>query len=97
MSSIKRPLAIILCTAGLLAAAYTVDPPTTAPGDTIQDCTAWDVAQSTDTCNSIADYGFITLDQLYAYVSQIIIISSLCMLLILLHRIHLLPLAVVPS
>ncbi|KAL7811323.1 hypothetical protein V8C26DRAFT_437473 [Trichoderma gracile] len=63
----KHSLALVLCTAGLLAAAYTVDPPTTAPKDTIQDCTAWDVAQSTDTCQSIADWGFITLDQLYAY------------------------------
>ncbi|KAL7934419.1 hypothetical protein V8C35DRAFT_327295 [Trichoderma chlorosporum] len=63
----KQSFATVLCAAGCLAAAYTVDPPTTAPSDTIQDCTSWDVAQSTDTCQSIADYGFITLDQLYAY------------------------------
>lgn len=70
MAKMQKSLAIVLCATGLLAAAYTVDPPTTAPKDTIQDCTSWDVAQSTDTCQSIADFGFITLDQLYAYVCQ---------------------------
>ncbi|KAJ4856958.1 hypothetical protein T069G_07855 [Trichoderma breve] len=63
----RQSLAVVLCAAGLLAAAYTVDPPTTAPSDTIQDCTSWDVVSSSDTCQSIADFGFITLDQLYAY------------------------------
>lgn len=63
----RQSFAVVLCATGLLAAAYTVDPPTTAPSDTIQDCTSWDVASSSDTCQSIADFGFITIDQLYAY------------------------------
>ncbi|KAK0757408.1 hypothetical protein N5P37_010131 [Trichoderma harzianum] len=63
----RQSIAVVLCATGLLAAAYTVDPPTTAPSDTIQDCTSWDVVSSSDTCQSIADFGFITLDQLYAY------------------------------
>lgn len=66
----RQSFAVVLCATGLLAAAYTVDPPTTAPSDTIQDCTSWDVVSSSDTCQSIADFGFITLDQLYAYVCQ---------------------------
>ncbi|KAK8091448.1 LysM domain-containing protein [Apiospora hydei] len=50
-----------------LVSAYTVDPPTTAPADTIQDCTNWAVATSSDTCESLAEYGFITLDDVYRY------------------------------
>ncbi|KAI1354385.1 carbohydrate-binding module family 50 protein [Xylaria sp. FL0043] len=46
---------------------YLVDPPTTAPSNTIQDCSGWAVATSTDTCESIADDNFITLSQLYTY------------------------------
>ncbi|KAI0413503.1 carbohydrate-binding module family 50 protein [Xylaria grammica] len=46
---------------------YLVDPPTTAPGDTIQDCTNWAVAMSSDTCESIADDNFISLSDLYIY------------------------------
>lgn len=48
---------------------YLVDPPTTAPGDTIQDCTNWVVATSSDTCESIAEDNFIALPDLYIYVS----------------------------
>lgn len=51
-----------------LGAAYLVDPPTTAPSDTIPDCTNWAVATSSDTCNTLADSGGITLSQLYSYV-----------------------------
>jgi len=47
---------------------YAVDPPTTAPSDTIQDCTNWAVASSTDTCQTIANSNFITLAQLNTYV-----------------------------
>ncbi|KAI0806567.1 carbohydrate-binding module family 50 protein [Xylaria sp. FL0064] len=50
-----------------LTLGYLVDPPTTAPSNTIQDCSGWAVATSTDTCESIADDNFITLSQLYAY------------------------------
>ncbi|KAI1120091.1 hypothetical protein F5Y10DRAFT_290335 [Nemania abortiva] len=50
-----------------LTLGYLVPPPTTAPSNTIQDCTNWAVASSTDTCQSIADSNFITLDQLYTY------------------------------
>ncbi|KAI0449632.1 carbohydrate-binding module family 50 protein [Xylaria acuta] len=46
---------------------YLVDPPTTAPDDTIQDCTNWAVATSSDTCESIADDNFISLLDLYTY------------------------------
>ncbi|KAI0191405.1 hypothetical protein EV127DRAFT_338251 [Xylaria flabelliformis] len=50
-----------------LTLGYLVDPPTTAPSDTIQDCTNWAVAASTDTCQSIAEDNYITLSQLYTY------------------------------
>ncbi|KAI1281721.1 carbohydrate-binding module family 50 protein [Xylaria sp. FL0933] len=50
-----------------LTLGYLVDPPTTAPSNTIQDCSGWAVATSTDTCESIADDNFITLSQLYTY------------------------------
>ncbi|KAI1108517.1 carbohydrate-binding module family 50 protein [Nemania sp. NC0429] len=55
-------LALISLTLG-----YLVDPPTTAPSDTVEDCSNWAVASSDDTCESIADDNFITLSQLYAY------------------------------
>lgn len=54
------------------ATAYTVPPPTTAPSDTISDCTNWQVAASSDTCQSLADDGLLTLAQLYDYVSSLI-------------------------
>lgn len=50
------------------AAQYQVDPPTTAAPDTIKDCTWWQVASSTDTCLSISENSFITLEQFYTYV-----------------------------
>ncbi|RYC65769.1 hypothetical protein CHU98_g428 [Xylaria longipes] len=50
-----------------LTLGYLVPPPTTAPSNTIQDCTNWAVASSTDTCQSIADSNYITLAQLYTY------------------------------
>lgn len=54
----------------LLAAAqtYTIPPPTTAPPDTILDCTNWYVGVSSDTCAFIASSNGITLQQLYSYV-----------------------------
>lgn len=52
----------------LAAAQWTIDPPTTAPDDTIKDCTNWWIAADGDTCESIAEANFITVDQLYAYV-----------------------------
>ncbi|KAH8682067.1 hypothetical protein BX600DRAFT_544498 [Xylariales sp. PMI_506] len=53
--------------AAVLASAYTIPPPTTAPNDTISDCTNWQVATSSDTCQTLADDGFLTLAQLYDY------------------------------
>ncbi|KAI3336889.1 carbohydrate-binding module family 50 protein [Xylariaceae sp. AK1471] len=55
-------LALISLTLG-----YLVDPPTTAPSNTIQDCSYWAMASSDDTCESIADGNHITLSQLYTY------------------------------
>lgn len=52
-----------------IAQEYTVPPPTTAPTDTILDCTNWHVGASGDTCASLADIYAITLQQLYRYVS----------------------------
>ena len=52
----------------LAAGQYTVPPPTSAPPDTIQDCTNWYVGADGDTCAGISDDNFITLDQLYRYV-----------------------------
>ncbi|KAH8163292.1 hypothetical protein CIB48_g4954 [Xylaria polymorpha] len=49
------------------ALGYLIDPPTTAPDDTIQDCTNWAVASSSDTCESIADDYFISLSDLYTF------------------------------
>ncbi|KAI1211217.1 uncharacterized protein F4807DRAFT_466534 [Annulohypoxylon truncatum] len=50
-----------------LVSGYTVDPPTTAPSDTIKYCTRWVVAVSSDTCSTLASDGTITPDQLYSY------------------------------
>jgi hypothetical protein len=47
----------------LSATCYIVDPPTTAPNDTIQDCTNWVVASSTINCQTIASNYSITLKQ----------------------------------
>ena len=40
-----------------------VDPPTTAPNNTIQDCTNWDVASSSDTCQTLSSNNGITLQR----------------------------------
>ncbi|KAK8036495.1 LysM domain-containing protein [Apiospora marii] len=53
-----------LCASSL---GYTIDPPTTAPSDTLQDCTNWYVGVSSDKCDAIANDNFITLEQLYRY------------------------------
>lgn len=50
-----------------LSSAYTVDPPTTAPSDTIKDCTAWVVVAATDTCAALASDNSITLAQFNQY------------------------------
>ena len=55
--------------AAAVAAQYTVDPPTEAPSDTITDCTLWVVADGTETCEALASDNFLTLNQLYVYVS----------------------------
>ena len=48
---------------------YDVDPPTTAPSDTISDCTNWAVATSSDTCQSLAAQGDdISVQQFLNYV-----------------------------
>jgi hypothetical protein len=65
------PLTLTLTTLHLLftaAAAYTLDPPTTANPDTIPDCTYWHVAEATDTCDSISASYYITLAQFTTYV-----------------------------
>ncbi|KAI1360466.1 carbohydrate-binding module family 50 protein [Xylaria arbuscula] len=49
------------------ALGYLVDPPTTAPDDTVQDCTNWVEATSSDTCESIAAANFLALSDLYTY------------------------------
>ncbi|KAK6857297.1 hypothetical protein PG990_010859 [Apiospora arundinis] len=49
------------------AAQFQEAPPTTAAPDTIRDCTYWQVAAAEDTCDSIAAYWGITLDQFKAY------------------------------
>ncbi|KAH6724401.1 hypothetical protein BKA61DRAFT_29479 [Leptodontidium sp. MPI-SDFR-AT-0119] len=49
------------------AQQYTIPPPTTAPADTILDCTNWQVGASGDTCALLADTNGITLQQLYRY------------------------------
>jgi len=51
----------------MAAAQYIIDPPTTAPEDTIRDCTNWWIATESDTCESLAEAGFISLEQLYDY------------------------------
>lgn len=59
----------LLLLAQLAAAqAYTVDPPTTAPADTIEDCTNWYVGVAGDACSTIASNNFIEVTQLYSYV-----------------------------
>ncbi|KAH7362759.1 LysM domain-containing protein [Plectosphaerella cucumerina] len=52
---------------GLGAAQFTVEPPTTAPPDTLKDCTNWHVAAAGDTCADVAAQNFITEAQLYRY------------------------------
>jgi len=49
-------------------AQYTVDPPTTAPNNTILDCTNWVVVTSSDTCTALAVNNGITLAQFDTYV-----------------------------
>lgn len=56
----------------IVAAQFPENPPTDAPPDTIEDCTAWVVASDVDTCQSLADYGLITLDEVYAYVRTLL-------------------------
>jgi hypothetical protein len=60
----------------MVAAQFTVDPPTTAPDDTIRDCTNWWVALDGDTCELIAESNFISLEQLYAYVCCLSLLSD---------------------
>jgi len=59
---------------GCLVAAgstYLVDPPTTAPSDTVSDCSNWAVASSSDTCDSLAAQGDdITTQQFLNYASR---------------------------
>ncbi|KAM7196725.1 hypothetical protein V8F20_006918 [Naviculisporaceae sp. PSN 640] len=45
-------------------AQWLVEPPTTAPADTVQDCTYWTVAGSSDTCRTLADDNFISVVEL---------------------------------
>ncbi|ETS76430.1 hypothetical protein PFICI_11817 [Pestalotiopsis fici W106-1] len=46
---------------------YTVDPPTAASSDTIQDCTLWMIASTGDTCQGISNTYGLELSQLFTY------------------------------
>ncbi|KAI1381145.1 hypothetical protein F4677DRAFT_402291 [Hypoxylon crocopeplum] len=64
------PNKVVLLLVCLVAAgsAYLVDPPTTAPSDTISDCSNWAVASSSDTCDSLAAQGYdVTQQQFLNY------------------------------
>ncbi|KAL5422420.1 hypothetical protein PMIN04_004748 [Paraphaeosphaeria minitans] len=64
----KSLLGAALTVVPLLGAAYTVDPPTTAASDTIEDCTLWATATSTSTCADLIEQGYaLTPDQFNAY------------------------------
>jgi hypothetical protein len=49
--------------AGAAAQIYQMPPPTTAPDDTISDCTNWVVANASSDCSEIASYYAITEGQ----------------------------------
>jgi hypothetical protein len=51
------------------ASAYIIDPPTTAAADTVQDCSAWHVAETGNTCDQIAENYWITPEDFASYVS----------------------------
>jgi hypothetical protein len=51
-----------------LAAGYTVDPPSAAAPDTLEDCTLWQVAADSATCAGIEEYWFISDLQFLTYV-----------------------------
>ncbi|KAK3367563.1 LysM domain-containing protein [Podospora didyma] len=65
----KSTLLFALLLLAKLAAvqAYTVPPPTTAPRDTIMDCTNWHIGAAGDTCPNLASTYFIQVAQLYRY------------------------------
>ncbi|KAH6675409.1 LysM domain-containing protein [Plectosphaerella plurivora] len=65
-SSLRLGVALVALVR-LGAAQFTVEPPTTAPSDTIQDCTNWHVAAAGDTCADLAEQNFITEAQLLRY------------------------------
>jgi hypothetical protein len=60
----------VLCAFITVSSAYLVDPPAGAPVDphTVQDCSNWIVAQSSDTCQSVASTNSLTITQLTTYV-----------------------------
>lgn len=63
-----------LVTLGFLVAGcigYLVDPPTTAPSNTISDCSNWVVVATGDKCADLASSNSITLAQFDTYVSYI--------------------------
>lgn len=72
ITSLFRQAILIFAFSSLLL-ADSVPPPTGAPVDpnTIQDCTYWIVAQSSDTCSSVASDNWITVAQLVSYVGLI--------------------------
>lgn len=69
----------ILATLFVVSSAYLVDPPTTAPSDTITDCSNWAIVTSADTCQSLAAANFITLAQFDTYNPSV---GSKCVLVI---------------
>jgi hypothetical protein len=70
--TITSPFCQILLASALvsLTSAFLTNPPSGAPYDpnTVQDCSYWTVAQSSDTCSSIASYNALTISQLVSYV-----------------------------
>lgn len=69
----------VLATFLVVSSAYTVDPPTTAPSNTITDCTNWAVVASGDTCAALASTNGITLAQFNTYNPSV---GSTCVLII---------------
>ena len=82
-----RSFTFALTVLPLLSAAYLVEPDTPAAPDTVEDCTYWQVATETDTCESIAKDWAITLEQFNTYVRHLAEVSP-CSSLVLMNQIE---------
>jgi hypothetical protein len=82
-----RSFTFALTVLPLLSAAYLVEPDTSAAPDTIEDCTYWQVATETDTCESIAKDWAITLEQFNTYVRHLAEVLP-CSSLVLMNQIE---------